>query len=85
MTYFMKCATTQIDNISNQSSLKYLECENGYTRYGASCYKSETDSSLADAVRVCRTNGNILWAPRRQGDEVAIPEIFGLVVLYIII
>lgn len=62
----------------NKSNLKCcLECETGYKRFGGNCYKDEGDGTLADALETCNSKGTMLWAPKKQGEEVMIPAIFG--------
>ena len=53
------------------------ECETGYKRFGGNCYKDEGDGTLANALDTCHSKGTLLWAPKKQGEEVMIPAIFG--------
>ena len=57
--------------------LIFLECETEYKRFGGSCYIEEAESTLPDALKACHSKGTMLWAPKKQGDEVAIPALFG--------
>ncbi len=61
------------------------ECEVGYTRFGGNCYKTETyDMNLLSALQTCQLQNSSLWAPRQQGEEIAIPGIFGYVITFIL-
>ncbi len=63
--------------LNNQNIKCCLECETGYKRFGGNCYKDEGDSTLADALETCNSKGTMLWAPKKHGEEVMIPAIFG--------
>ena len=55
-----------------------LECEDGYRRYAGNCYKMiETDLTMELALETCINMDSGWWAPKQQGEEVAIPRLVG--------
>ena len=53
-----------------------IGCEEGFERYGSSCYKPISEDLYQSQEAKCDLLGASLWAPKKVGDLEMIQEIF---------
>ncbi len=53
-----------------------IGCEEGFERYGSSCYKNRDVDWFWHHEAKCNQQGASLWAPRKVGDMEMIQDIF---------